>query len=160
MTGTCFAILVLTLILYAWFGNECRNCKYHKGKSMPDRITIKPYDTYDVSTFVIQGDIIYLSHFGGSYDDEGNQLSSAEEQTIQAFRNLEKALKQIDVCLENLLKVTVILKDIADFDAMHKAWKQIFTSEYPVRTTITSNFVDDFCRVQIDGIACVNKASH
>ncbi len=123
---------------------------------MPNRITIKPYDSYDVSTFVIQGDIVYIGHFGGSYDDEGNKLLSAEEQTIQTFRNLENALKEINLSLNNLLKVTVILKDIADFDAMHKAWKQIFTKEYPVRTTVTSNFVDDYCRVQIEGIACVN----
>jgi 2-iminobutanoate/2-iminopropanoate deaminase len=123
---------------------------------MPKKITIKPYDSYDISTFVIQGDIVYIGHFGGSYDDEGNKLFSAEEQTIQTFRNLEKALKEIDLQLENLLKVAVILTDISDFDAMHKAWKQIFTKEYPTRTTITSNFVDDHCRVQIEGIACVN----
>lgn len=122
---------------------------------MPTRITIKPYDSYDISTFVIQGDIVYIGHFGGSYDDEGNKLLSAEEQTIQTFRNLEKALKEINLCLANLLKVTVILKDIADFNAMHEAWKQIFTKEYPVRTTVTSNFVDDHCRIQIEGIACL-----
>lgn len=123
---------------------------------MPNRITIKPYDSYDVSTFVIQGDIVYIGHFGGCYNEEGNKLFSVEEQTIQTFRNLEKALKGINLSMDNLLKVTVILKDIADFDAMHKAWKQIFTKEYPVRTTITSDFVEDHCRVQIEGIACVN----
>jgi 2-iminobutanoate/2-iminopropanoate deaminase len=124
---------------------------------MSHRITIKPYDTYDISTFVIQGDIVYTGHFAGCYDDEGNQLLCTEEQTLQTFRNLEKALKEIDLGLENVLKVTVILKDIADFDAMHRAWKHIFAKEYPARTTITSNFVDDFCRVQIEGIACTSQ---
>ena len=62
---------------------------------MSNRITIKPYDAYHVSTFVIQGDIVYIGHFGGSYDDEGNKLLSVGEQTIQTFRNLEKALKNI-----------------------------------------------------------------
>ncbi len=123
---------------------------------MPDRIIVKPYDTYDISTFVIQGDTVYISHFGGSYDDEGNKLFSADEQTIQTFRNLEKALKEINLGLDNLIKVTVILRDIHDFDAMHKAWKQIFTKDYPVRTTITSNFVDDHCRIQIDCIASLD----
>lgn len=123
---------------------------------MPDRIIIKPYDSYDISTFVIQGDIVYIGHFAGSYDDNGKKLTSAEEQTLQTFKNLEKALKEIDLRLDNLLKVTVILKDIKDFDAMHRAWKQVFTEEYPVRTTITSNFVDNHCRIQIEGIACVH----
>jgi len=40
---------------------------------MPERITIKPYDSYDISTFVIQGDVVYIGHFGGSYDDKGNK---------------------------------------------------------------------------------------
>ena len=124
---------------------------------MPERITIKPYDSYDVSTFVVQGDIVYIGHFGGSYDDKGNKLMSVEEQTIQTFGNLEKALNEIDLSLDDLLKVTVILKDIADFNAMHKAWKQVFTKAYPVRTTVTSNFVDDHSRVQIGGIACINQ---
>jgi 2-iminobutanoate/2-iminopropanoate deaminase len=114
---------------------------------MPNRIAIKPYDTYGISTFVIHGDIVYISHFGGLYDARGNKLFSVEEQTLQAFRNLENALKEINLSLDNLLKVTVILKEIADFDAMHKVWKQTFTNEYPVRTTITSNFVDDHCRI-------------
>jgi 2-iminobutanoate/2-iminopropanoate deaminase len=123
---------------------------------MPNRIAIKPYDSFEISTFVIQGDIVYISHFGGCYDDEGNKLLSTEEQTTQAFRNLEKALKEINLSLDHLLKVTVILKDIGDFDAMHQVWKQIFTKEYPVRTTITSDFVDDHCRIQIDGIASLD----
>lgn len=122
---------------------------------MSERIMIKPYDSYDISTFVIQGDVVYIGHFGGSYDEEGNKLMSVEEQTTQTFRNLEKALKEINLGLDNLLKVTVILKDIKDFDAMHEVWKQFFTKGYPVRTTITSNFVDDHCRIQIEGIACL-----
>jgi 2-iminobutanoate/2-iminopropanoate deaminase len=121
---------------------------------MTKRIVIKPYDRYDVSTFVIQGDTVYIGHFGGSFDDHGNKLLSVEEQTLQTFKNLERALKEINLGLEHLVKVTVILRDIADFNAMHEAWKQVFTKDYPVRTTITSNFVDDHCRIQIDGIAC------
>jgi len=120
---------------------------------MTNRITLKPYDTYDVATFVIHGDAVYIGHFGGSYDEAGNKLLTVEEQTIQTFRNLEKALKEINLGLSNLLKVTVILRDISDFDAMHAAWKQVFSKDYPVRTTITSDFVDAHCRIQIEGIA-------
>jgi len=123
---------------------------------MPERITIKPYDTYDVATFVIHGDVVYIGHFGGSYDNAGNKLLTVEEQTIQTFRNLEKALKEIHLDLHSLLKVTVILRDISDFDGMHAAWKQVFSKEYPARTTITSDFVDAHCRIQIEGIASMS----
>ena len=120
---------------------------------MTKRIVIKPYDSYGVSTFVIQGDTVYIGHFGGSFDDAGNKVIAVEEQAMQTFKNLERSLKEINLGLDSLLKVTVILRDIADFDAMHEVWKKVFPNEYPARTTITSDFVDDHCRIQIEGIA-------
>ena len=126
---------------------------------MTKRIVVKPYDTYGVSTFVIQGDTVYIGHFGGSYDDNGNKLFGVEEQTLQTFKNLEKALQAINLGLKDLLKVTVILRDIADFNAMHEGWKKVFPNEYPARTTITSNFVDDHCRIQIEGVASIEPSA-
>ncbi|HLO31709.1 MAG TPA: RidA family protein [Anaerolineales bacterium] len=123
---------------------------------MADKITIKPYDSYDIATFAIQGNVLYTGHFGGSYDDADNKILTVEEQTVQAFRNLEKALKEIHLDLHNLLKVTVILRDISDFDGMHAAWKQVFSRDYPARTTITSDFVDAHCRIQIEAIASMS----
>ena len=117
------------------------------------RITIQPYDTFDLSTFVIHRDSVHFGHFGGMYDEGGALLDTIEGQTVQTFRNLERALAEINLTLKNLLKVTVILKDISDFHGMHAGWKQIFSSDYPVRTTITSDFVDDSCLIQIEGIA-------
>ena len=125
---------------------------------MTKRIAVKPYDTYDISTFVIQGDTVYIGHFGGSYDDQGDKLLSIEEQMLQTFKNLEKALQEINLGLDHLLKVTVILRDIADFNAMHESWKKVFSKGYPARTTITSDFVDDHCRIQIEGIAGMETA--
>lgn len=120
---------------------------------MTKRIVIEPYDTYDISTFVVHDGTVYIGHFGGLYDDQGNELPSIEEQTLQVFKNLERALGKINLGLKDLLKVTVILRDIADFNAMHEAWKKVFSQDYPARTTITSNFVDEGCRIQIEGIA-------
>jgi 2-iminobutanoate/2-iminopropanoate deaminase len=120
---------------------------------MTKRVVLEPYDTYDLSTFVVHGDAVYIGHFGGMGDDNGRNLSTIEEQTLQTFKNLEVALGEINLSLKNLLKVTVILKNISDFHGMHQAWQQIFQSDYPVRTTLTSDFIDDDCLVQIDAVA-------
>jgi 2-iminobutanoate/2-iminopropanoate deaminase len=116
-------------------------------------IILAPYDTFDISTFMIHGDLVHIGHFGGMFDDDGDILTSIEEQTVQTFRNLERALGEINLSLRNLLKVTVILSDVSDFQGMHNAWKEVFSSNYPVRTTITSDFVDEHCLIQIDGVA-------
>ena len=47
---------------------------------MPERITLKPYDRYDASTFVIHGQTVHIGHFGGSWDDQGQKLISVEDQ--------------------------------------------------------------------------------
>lgn len=121
---------------------------------MIKRITLEPYDTYDISTFTIFNGIVEIGHFGGVNDDDGQLLETVEEQTIQTFKNLEKALKQIGLGLDSLLKVTVILKNIDDFKGMHRGWVKSFKdSGYPVRTTITSDFVNDKCLIQIDAVA-------
>jgi 2-iminobutanoate/2-iminopropanoate deaminase len=120
---------------------------------MTKRIVLPPYDTFDLSTFVIHGDTIHIGHFGGIYDHSGYKLPTIEEQTTQAFKNLETALAEIGLTLDNLLKVTVILRDISDFHGMHRVWQQVFKSKYPCRTTITSDFIDDACLIQIDGVA-------
>ena len=120
---------------------------------MSKRIVIKPYDTFDISTFVIHGDSVHIGHFGGIYDDKGNILPNIEEQTIQTFKNLETALGKINLELQDLLKVTVILRNMTDFQGMHSAWKKVFSGNYPVRTTITSDFIDDECLIQVEGIA-------
>lgn len=120
---------------------------------MTKRVVLEPYDTFDLSTFVVHGDAVYIGHFGGMFDSNGHKLLTIEEQTLQTFKNLEGALGEINLSLKNLLKVTVILKNISDFHSMHKAWQQIFQSDYPVRTTLTSDFIDDDCLVQIDAVA-------
>jgi len=119
-----------------------------------ERVTIAPFDQYAMPTFVIHNGIVEISHFGGTYDEEGNVLKTIEEQTIQTFKYLEKALKEIELSLCDLVKVTVILKSIKDFKGMHDGWlKSLDSSCYPARMTITSDFVDDDCLIQIDAVA-------
>lgn len=121
---------------------------------MVKRVVLPPYDSFELSTFVVCGKTVYIGHFGGIFNKNGKVLETVEEQTEQCLMNIEQNLKTIGLGLKNLVKVTVILKDINDFSKMHDVWKKFFVNEYPVRTTITSNFVDDNCLIQMDGIAC------
>ena len=119
------------------------------------RIVIPPYDRFNLSTFVVHNDTVYIGHFGGFEDEQGNTLGTVEEQFEQTLGNLQRALREIDLGLENMVRVTVMLRSIDDFTKMDEVWVRYFTeAAYPVRTTITTDFVDECCLVQIDGVAC------
>lgn len=122
---------------------------------MIKRIVIPPYGQYDLSTFVRTNDLVYIGHFGAYYDKKGTLLTTIEKQMEQTLKELDISLKKIDLSLQNVVKVTVILKNIEDFHGMHSIWMKYFDkNKYPVRTVITSNFVSDQCLVQVEGIAC------
>lgn len=121
---------------------------------MFERVVIPPYDEYDLSTFIIKDELVQIGHFGGYINEDGEELESFTEQFEQTLKNLDNALKQIDLDLNHVLKLRVILKDINDFDKMHKVWEKYFSECcYPVRTVITSEFVNDNILVQVEGTA-------
>ena len=125
---------------------------------MIKRTVIPPYDQYELSTFVTHDDVVYIGHIGGVTDEEGNLLSTTKEQMEQTLKNLNGFLNEIDLSLKNVVKLTVILKNIDDFKEMHKVWKEYFSKrEYPVRTVITSEFVNDNILVQVEGVACSDQ---
>jgi len=122
---------------------------------MIKRTVIPPYDQYELSTFVTHDDVVYIGHIGGVTDEEENLLSTTKEQMEHTLKNLDKFLNEIDLSLKNVVKLIVILKDIDDFREMHKVWKEYFDEgEYPVRSVITSEFVNNNILVQVEGVAC------
>jgi len=115
-----------------------------------NRVVIPPYDEYDLSTLVVSDNTVYIGHIGAG----GKTI---EEQLENIFKKLRSYLEEIDLSLENVVKLTVILKDINDFKKMHKIWCKYFEEgNYPVRAVITSDFINKNCHVQIEGIARKN----
>ncbi len=58
------------------------------------------------------------------------------EQTRQALANLETVLKGLGLSLHHIVKTTVFLKDMADFQGMNTVYAEIFGGHRPARTTI------------------------
>ncbi|KAF7599360.1 MAG: reactive intermediate/imine deaminase [Candidatus Dactylopiibacterium carminicum] len=120
---------------------------------MPQHIALPPYDRYGISTFVVSNGQVQISHFGATKDADGQRLTTIEAQTAETFAHLRDALGEIGLGLQDMLKVTVILRNIEDFNGMHRAWLQYFPENAPARTTITSAFVSEAVLIQIDGVA-------
>lgn len=63
----------------------------------------------------------------------GNNI---EEQTKQVLDNISIVLSGVGLTLQNIVKTTVYLKEMNDFEGMNKTYEQIFDGHKPARTTI------------------------
>ncbi|MEW6397917.1 MAG: Rid family detoxifying hydrolase [Bacillota bacterium] len=59
-----------------------------------------------------------------------------EEQTRQTLRNLQAVLTAAGTSLENTVKVTVFLTDMAAFPLMNRVYAEFFPKDPPARTCI------------------------
>ena len=59
-----------------------------------------------------------------------------QTQTRQTLKNIKAILKAEGASLKDVVKVTVYLRNMSDFDAMDHAYKSFFPKDPPARTTV------------------------
>ncbi|MGN0364187.1 MAG: RidA family protein [Bilifractor sp.] len=81
---------------------------------------------------------------------------SIEEQTRQSLTNIRNILRAAGADMSNVVKTTVLLKDIADFGAMNEVYKTFFSAPYPARSAFQVAAIPKDARVEIEVIAALN----
>ena len=74
-------------------------------------------------------------------------------QTRQALTNLKNVLEAAGSSLENVVKTTVFLKDMADFPKMNAVYGEFFPATPPARSTIAVAGLPKGGLVEIEAIA-------
>ena len=77
------------------------------------------------------------------------------EQAEQVFKNLGAILKAAGSGLDQVVKTTVYLVDMADFPALNEVYAKHFPTHKPARSTIQAAALPRAVRVEIDAIARV-----
>ncbi|WP_423181286.1 RidA family protein [Arthrobacter sp. NyZ413] len=99
------------------------------------------------------GGIIYLCGQIPARDD-GTVDADIAEQVTQAFDNLEAALKEAGSGLSHLLKLTVYLADLDEFDDYNSAYlTRLSGYPLPPRTTVQVARFRGEKRIEIDAVA-------
>ena len=75
------------------------------------------------------------------------------EQTAQVMRNLTAVLAGAGFTLADIVKTTVYLVDMQDFQAMNEVYGRHFRDAPPARSTIAVAGLPKGARVEIDAIA-------
>jgi 2-iminobutanoate/2-iminopropanoate deaminase len=82
---------------------------------------------------------------------------SISDQTACVFNNLKAVLKEANSSLENVVKVNVYMRDLADFDEMNKVYAEFFPHNKPARATVQVARLPRDVAIEIDLIAVANN---
>ena len=117
------------------------------------KIDVNTEPTYWHADAVVAGDYVFTSYQAGVYDDEGRLIETVEGQTEQAIKNLAGTLAKAGATLENVVKVTLLVRKVEEFKPAIMAYGRYFGDICPARMTIVSAFLGDDHFVQLDAIA-------
>ncbi|HYK10788.1 MAG TPA: RidA family protein [Gemmatimonadales bacterium] len=77
------------------------------------------------------------------------------DQTEQVMKNLAAVLKAAGSGLDRVVKTTVFLADMADFQAMNEVYAKHFGNHKPARSTVAAAGLPRNARVEIEVVATV-----
>lgn len=100
---------------------------------------------------LIVGNMIYVAGQGPMNPETGKTAETVGEQTRQVMTNIKMILEAGGATMDNVVKSTVHLADLKDFQAFNEVYKEFFKAPFPVRTTVGSSLLDIL--VEIDVIA-------
>lgn len=88
---------------------------------------------------------------------EGDMVENdVKKQTHQVFANLKAVLEAAGSSLENVVKVTVYLKDMDDFPVVNDIYGTYFTEHKPARSCVEAARLPKDALIEIDVIALKN----
>lgn len=120
--------------------------KFIKTKKAPE--AIGPY-----SQAVVFKNFVFCSGQIGINPKTGKLLKGIEKQTERAILNLKEVLISSKSNLNKVVKTTVYLKDMRDFQTMNLVYEKFFKKTKPARSTIEASNLPRGALIEIEAIA-------
>lgn len=104
------------------------------------------------------GNLIFLSGKGACPD-----AKTIQEQTFNTFEKIKTVLNAANASVKDIVKLTVFLKDMSEFEDMNHAYRHFFennevTEQFPARTTVeVSDLPFSHMKLEVDVIASIAK---
>ncbi|ELY82807.1 Rid family detoxifying hydrolase [Natrinema pallidum] len=110
------------------------------------------------SQAIRDGDRLYVSG-QGPVDPESGEIvaDDIETQTHAVMENLETVLEAGHSSLDNIVKSTVFVTDMDDYEAVNAVYEQYVTDPYPARSAVEVSELPIDIGVEIDVIARVDS---
>ncbi len=107
------------------------------------------------SQAVLAGSYLFTSGQLGLDPATGKLAEGVEAQTEQAMANLAAILAAAGVGFKEVVKTTIFLADLNDFQAVNAIYAKAFAAEPPARSTVQVAALPRSARVEIEMVAYV-----
>lgn len=106
------------------------------------------------SQAILKNDTLYISGQIPLDPHSGKLiLDSMEAATLRVMRNIEALLNEAGMNFEDVVKCTIFLKDLNDFDVVNDTYSTFFSSSPPARETVEVSRLPKDVPVEISCIA-------
>ena len=104
---------------------------------------------------IVVGDLVFTSGQIGIDSKTGQLAEGFEAQFEQVFRNLTAVLEASGSSVDNMVKTTVFLADMNDYNKMNELYRARFKGDPPARTTVQVAALPRAARIEIEAVAVV-----
>ena len=94
-------------------------------------------------------------------DPKSGQIVSKDisEQTRRVLDNISAVLRAEGLSFQNIVKTTIFLADLADFQTVNEVYASYFNQAPPARSTVQVAALPKDARIEIEAIAVVDNDS-
>lgn len=110
------------------------------------------------SQAIMYGNMLFISGQLGINPKTNELPEDVETQTKNAMNNLKAILEEAGMTFDDVVQTHIFLKDIKDFQKVNEIYSKYFASDYPARATMQVAALPKDGKVEIEMIACKNKA--
>lgn len=120
-----------------------------------------PYEPFRLAQGYRVGELLFIS--GQAAIDANGQIVGVgdfDRQAEQVFRNLDRVLRAGGSSLAKVVKVTIFLTDISNFDKIVELRGRWFTAPYPADTIVeVRSLYSPDAMIEIEAVAVVDAAA-
>jgi len=120
---------------------------------------MKTYGPY--SPVIKSGHLYFVSGQIGVDPESGDTPADVSSQTSQVMCNIEAALSRFDLGMDNIVKTTIYVTDMADFGKVNEIYEGFFADPKPARATVAVKELPRVAKrpllVEIEAVASDHK---
>lgn len=103
---------------------------------------------------IVDGERVFVSGQGPLDPETGDIVGEdASEQTARTLENIAAILDAADATLSDVVKTTVFLTDMNDYEAVNETYAEYVSEPYPARSAVEVADLPVDIRVEIETVA-------